>query len=90
MKHKGIDRRVYERLHILMKARFFTEKQKGWGECTIFNISTRGMALRFHTDEKIRVGSTIYLEIGSTEQLKLVNLKGRVRWMKQVESDCIT
>ena len=89
MKHKGIDRRVYERLHILMKARFFTEKQKGWGDCTIFNISSRGMALRFHTDEHIRVGSTIYLEMGTTEQLKRVNLKGKVRWVKQVESDCI-
>lgn len=89
MEHKGIDRRVYERLHILMKARFFTEKQKEWEECTIFNISTRGIALRFHTDEEIKVGSTIYIEISRAEQRKLINMKGRVRWIKHMESDLI-
>ena len=89
MEHKRIDRRVYDRLHILIKARFFTEKRKEWEECTIFNISTRGIALRFHTDEEIKVGSTIYLEMSRAEQRKLINMKGRVRWIKHMESDFI-
>lgn len=72
------------------KRRFFrksTEKVakgllKGWIPCTIIDFSREGMGVKFQSKEEITVGSVIYLEITVYRELKTLNLKGTIKWIK--------
>jgi hypothetical protein len=73
-----------------MKAQYFLqEKNKGWEECTVIDISRRGMGLRFLTNEKISVGSTLHLEISMPTELETINVKGILKRINQRGNDCI-
>lgn len=84
------NRRKFSRFGTHMKAQYFLqEEKKGWGECTVIDISRRGMGIRFLTNEKISVGSTLQLEISIPTELETINVKGVLKRINQREDDCI-
>jgi len=71
-----------------LKARYFlNEARDNWKECTIINISLKGMGIEFN--EAINVESTIHLMIIELRGSEPVTTKGELRWLKQRENDFI-
>ena len=71
-----------------LKARYFlNEARDNWKECTIINISLKGMGIEFN--EAINVESTIHLMIIELRGSEPVTTKGKLRWLKQRENDFI-
>ena len=84
------NRRKFSRFGTHMKAQYFLqEKNKGWEECTVFDISRKGMGIRFLTNEKISVGATLHLEISIPTELETINVKGILKRINQKENDFI-
>ena len=84
------NRRKFSRFGTHMKAQYFLqEENKGWEECTVIDISRRGMGIRFFKNEKISVGSTLRLEISIPTELETINVKGILKRINQSGNDCI-
>jgi len=52
-------------------------------------MGKRGLGIRMHNSEKIKTGSTVYLEIHDPEELEPLCLKGTVKWIEQDGKDCV-
>jgi len=84
------NRRKFSRFDTHMKAQYFLqEKNRGWEECTVIDISRKGMGIRFLTNEKVSVGSTLHLEISIPTELETINVKGILKRINQRENDFI-
>ncbi len=78
------EKRLYARFSTHKNARgLFKGKVRGWEECTIINLSRKGMGVIFHTREKIKVGTTIYLEIPVPWEKDPLSAAGELTWIKQ-------
>jgi hypothetical protein len=83
--------RTFKRFSVRLSGRFLSgEQNTGWKECSILNISRKGMQITFPVSEKIPVGATVCIEIYIPKQLDPVNAKGTVKWIKQTEDTVIT
>ncbi len=72
----------------LLKAQlFFEEKKECWQKCTIININRKGMGIKFHTHEKINVGSTIHLETSIPTEQEPTTVKGVLKWFEPLGED---
>ena len=58
---------------------------EGWQECTINNISGRGVGLEYNALEKFDIDSDIHLRIYIPEESEPVKIEGKVRWVEQGE-----
>jgi hypothetical protein len=84
------ERRRFSRFLTELKGHYFLkDRKRGWNECTIIDVSRKGLGAEFHTQEKINVGSTAHLEIMAPGELQPVMLKGILRWIKQRENDFV-
>jgi hypothetical protein len=73
-----------------LKAQYFSREEKGSREqCGIFNISRKGVGLKFHTGKKIKIGSTIHLEMYVPRESEPINLKGTLKWIEKEGNDFI-
>lgn len=82
--------RSFVRFDTHMRARYFLqEKNRGWEECTVFKISRKGMGLKFHTSEKIKVGSTLQLKIVTSKESETIVVKGVLRWIEEEKNDFV-
>lgn len=82
--------RKIPRFPIGLKAQFFVEEEKRClEECTIINVNREGMGIIFQTRGKIKVGSTIYLEILVPAESKPINAKGILKWIKEEKDNFI-
>lgn len=64
-----------------LKGRYFIEGgERGLEDCTLMNISPRGMSIRFHTHEKINPGSTILIEISIPGEFGSMSVRGILKW----------
>lgn len=73
-----------------MKAQYFLREGKGPRErCVISNISRKGVGLKFHTREKINIGSTIHLEMYVSRKSGPISVKGILKWIEKEENDFI-
>ena len=78
------DRRRFSRQQSQLKAQYFLKGRKeGWGECTVIDVSRKGMGITFQTSEKIKVGSFILLEIPVPTELEPFYIIGILRWIRQ-------
>jgi len=83
-------RRRFSRIDTLLEARYaLKEGERGWGKCTIIDVSRRGMGVEFHTSEEINVGSTVYLEIFVPTEFKPVCVEGKLKWINQRKNDFV-
>lgn len=82
--------RIYIRFSTNLKAWYsIRETGEGWGECTVFNVSRKGMGVNFHATETIETGSAIHLKIIIPSETEPMNVKGTLRWVKQVKNEYI-
>ncbi len=79
-------KRRYNRYSTNLMARYSFGAKKAWKECTIISIGRGGVGLEYTAFEKIDIGSTIHLEIFTSEGLETISIEGSVRWIKQGEN----
>jgi len=88
---KTENKREFSRFDTHLKAQFCLKGNTGDVKtCTVLNISRKGMGLQFHTPEKIRVGSTIHLEITVPTSPEPFSVEGTVKWIHQKDHDSIS
>ena len=79
------DRRRFERFPTKREAQYFLIKGKGWGqECTIINVSRKGLGILFRTNEEIDVGTNIRLEIPDPLMTDTIDLRRELRWSQEI------
>ena len=84
------NRRKFSRFYTQMKAQYVLKGEKGdWGECTVVDISRKGMGIKFRTPENINLGSTIRLEISIPTELDHINVEGILKRINQKEKGFI-
>jgi hypothetical protein len=85
------DRRKYPRLETQLKAAYISaESQWGGENCTIIDFSRTGMKAKVYTSEEINVGTKVLLEVYIPGELAPINVKGTIKWVKQIESGYIS
>ena len=77
------NKRRYNRYSTNLMARYSFGVKKAWKECAIISIGRGGVGLEYISYEKIDIGSTIHLEIFTSEGLETIGVEGNVRWVKQ-------
>ncbi len=83
-------RNLYRFFPPFLNDQYFSREEKGSREqCVIFNISRKGVGLKFHTDKKIKPGATIYLEMYIPGESEPISLKGTLKWIEKEGSDFI-
>ena len=79
------NKRRFERFPTQREAQFFLLKGKGWGqECTIINVSRKGLGIIFRTNEEIDVGTNIRLEIPDPLRTDTIDIRGELRWSQEI------
>ncbi len=77
-------KRRFDRFLVQREAKYFSQGGLGnWQECTISNVSRKGMKILFH--ERINVGSTICLDIPDPG----FSIYGIVKWIEERGNDFI-
>ena len=85
------DRRKYPRFETQLKAQFVSaDSHRGGEECTITDFSRKGMRVEVHTSEEINVGTNVLLEVFIPGELDPIDVKGTIKWVKQIESGYIS
>jgi len=80
------ERRKYQRSQTERNGQYFLDgREGGFGGCTITNVSREGMGIRFHTDGKMNIDSTILLKITVPPVPKFVNVRGILKWIEEKE-----
>lgn len=82
--------RSFVRFDTHIKAQYLLqEKNRSWEECTVFKISRKGMGLKFHTGEKIKVGSSMQLKIFASSESDTMMVKGVLKWIEKEGTDFV-
>ena len=82
--------RKYKRYPTHREVRYFIEGTTGDKQvCTIVNVSRKGMGIIFHTDEEIRVGTVIGIEISIPQSSESIIVRGTLKWIDKMEFDII-
>ena len=82
--------RRFERFPTQREGKYFLVKGKGKGqECTIIDVSRKGLGMIFHSNEEISVGTNIRLEIPDPITLDTIDIRGELRWSKKIEGEFI-
>ena len=82
--------RRFERFPTQREGQYFLVKGKGNGqECTIIDVSRKGLGMIFHSNEEISVGTNIRLEIPDPITLDTIDIRGELRWSKKIGGEFI-
>ena len=79
------DKRGFGRFETELKAYYYisNSKDEERNECTVINMSRKGMGIEITTGKKISVGSTIRLEIFVPEKQKPTVVQGVLKWVEK-------
>ena len=84
------NRREFGRFDTQLKAQYFIRDERGdSGECTIINISRKGVGIRFNKQANITEGANIHLEVTIPTELDPVTIRGVLKHIKQEGDDFI-
>ncbi|MBW2183614.1 MAG: PilZ domain-containing protein [Deltaproteobacteria bacterium] len=82
--------RRFERFPTQREAQYFLVRGKGKGqECTIIDVSRKGLGMIFHSNEEISVGTNIRLEIPDPITLDTIDIRGELRWSNKIGGEFI-
>lgn len=85
------DRRKYPRFETQLDAKFISAESRWGGEdSTILDFSRKGMKAKVYTSEEITVGTTVLFEVFIPGELDPINVKGTIKWVKQIERGYIS
>jgi len=68
---------------------FLQHTQEPGRECTIINVSRKGMGVLFHTNEAIHPGSSIRLEVPVRTAFESISVSGMLKWLDKIDRDLI-
>ena len=79
------DKRGFGRFETELKAYYYicNGEDEERNECTVINMSRKGMGLEIKTDKKINAGSTIRLEIFVPDKRKPTVVQGVLKWVEK-------
>ena len=78
------NKRRFGRFDTQLKAQYISQdNERNRQECTVINMSRKGIGIRFHSPEKISVDTNINLEVFIPEKLNPVNVEGVLRWVER-------
>ncbi len=81
-------KRRFVRYSTRLKAQYsLKEKEIDMKECTVIAVARKGVGIEFYTQEKIDVGSTVYLKIIVPQESEPVMVKGELKWIRQRKDD---
>ena len=83
------ERRRFTRIKTRLKAQYHTEGEEEWKDCLVIDFSQIGMGIKFLTREEIIEGSIIHLKIFIPKEVRPVNVKGILKWIKPRKNDFI-
>jgi hypothetical protein len=83
------EKRIFARIKTTLEAQYHTEEEEEWKDCQVIDVSQIGMGIKFLTREKNIVGSIIHLKIFIPKELRPVNVKGILKWIKPRKNDFI-
>ena len=83
------NRRKIIRFTTKVRAHYLFEGGEEWGECTITDISSEGMKIKFQNSEKIKIDSTIYVKAFFAELERPTQLEGSLKWFEEKRDDFI-
>lgn len=84
------EKRKYHRSPTKQNGEYFLgEEEKGFGICTITDVSRGGMGIRFNTARIINIGSIIRLKIAAKSLSTFVKVRGILKWTKRKNNDSI-
>lgn len=82
--------RKYKRYPTHREARYLPDNISGSAQlCTIVNVSRKGMGIIFHTDEEMRAGTVMHIEVPLTQCSEPIKVRGILRWVDRMEIDSI-
>ena len=82
--------RQHKRYQTHREAHYFLHHTKENGrQCTIINVSRKGMGIIFPTDETLYPGATIRLEVPVTTTFESISVSGMLKWIDRMDADCI-
>jgi hypothetical protein len=74
------ERRKFPRSPLPLKAAFFGVN--GWENCTVNEVSRKGMGVLFLTPVGLHQGSIIHLKVLLPREAKPVTVRGILKWIK--------
>ena len=85
---KKEDKRKYHRFSIKLQARYLPEDDhQKWKDCTVSNISRKGMGIEVYLREKISIRSTLQFKIIAPKREKLIKASGFLMWIKDLKGN---
>ena len=80
------DKRKFKRFSIDLNARYLLGRnQKEWRGCSVINISREGIGIEVYLRERIRIGSTLKIEIIVPTKEEPIKTVGVLVWIKEVK-----
>jgi hypothetical protein len=80
------DKRKYHRFSIKLQARYLQEDDhQEWKDCTVSNISRKGMGIEVYLREKISIRTILQLKIIAPKREKLIKARGFLKWIKDLK-----
>ena len=82
--------RRFERFSTQREGQYFLVKEKEKGQnCTIIDVSRKGLGMIFHSNEEISVGTNIRLEIPDPITIDTIDVRGELKWSKEIGGEFI-
>ena len=76
--------RRYGRFDTQLRAHYSLQKSpRNPGECTVINMSRKGIGVRFHDQEDIDIGTSISLNIFVPEKMNPTSVIGVIKWINK-------
>ena len=81
------NKRRFGRFDTQLKAQYISQdNKKNLQECTVINMSRKGIGVRFQLCEKVSIGSKIHLKIFVPEKVQPTIVEGVLKWIEKREN----
>ncbi len=78
------DSRKHGRFDTQLKAQYSLKENSGdVRDCTVINMSRKGIGVRFRAHEKISIGSIIRIEVFIPEKMNPTSILGVLKWIEK-------
>jgi hypothetical protein len=87
-----LDGKNQRRIKLQHPARFSRNEENGkWEDCVLINIDQNltGVGVRFHACKEIKAGAMVTIDVMTSDTSVPLCITGTVKWVKQMENDCI-
>jgi len=83
-KEKMKEQRREPRIPTQRKAHYFLKEGTSiLKECTVIDVSHKGMGIRFNTSEELHLGSTVIIDLTNSPVRESLYVAGLLRWIEE-------